>query len=269
MNSLTAYGKTAIPNNTLMATLSPRANAERQRHRPWKAEGIAYALALLAHFGMWQLYKAMPSPPPPPEPLIIEAALVAAPPAPPVAAPAAPPPPRVEPPPPKPQPKPKPKPIPKLEMPPEKPVVKKPDRPKPVPKPETQVQPRVEAEPAPEPVEEAPPAPVAAPPKPEPKVEAEPAEDTTYHKGNISGLSSMRYNRLAQERGLEGTVRLKVHILADGEIDEVIVIGSSGSDLLDEYAVDSVKNAHATPFRRGDKPIADWVILPIQFKLKH
>jgi protein TonB len=263
MNSLTAYGKTAIPNNPLMASLSPRANAERQRPRLWKAEGIAYALALLAHFAMWQVYKAMPSLPPPPEPLIIEAALVMAPPAPPVAAPPAPPPPRVEPPPPKPQPKP----IPKVEKPPEKPVVKKPDRPKPVPKPETPVQPKMEAEPAPEPVEEAPPAPVA-PPKPAPKVEAEPAEDTSYHPGSIGGFSR-RYNRLAQERGWEGAVRLKVHITADGEISEVIVISSSGHDVLDEQAVELIKEAHGKPARRGDKPVDSWIIVPYQFKLQH
>lgn len=270
MNSMTAYGKTDIHRDTLMAFFPTRGSAGQQRKKLWKAEGAAYALAILAHLAVWQLYQAMPTPPPKEEPPIIEATLVVAQSAP-AAAPAATPPPPAQTrppvqPPPKVKPQPKPKPLPKLE----KPVVKKPDRPKPIPKPEPEPQAvTAPAPPAPTPVEEeAPPAPVAPHPKPAPKADADEGEDNKYHHGGISGLSSMRYHRLAQERGLEGTVRLKVHILADGDIGDVIVIGSSGHDLLDEYAVESVKGGRATPSRRGDKPIDDWVILPIQFKLQ-
>jgi protein TonB len=81
-----------------------------------------------------------------------------------------------------------------------------------------------------------------------------PAEDTQYHPGGMSGLKR-RYPRAALERGLEGTVTLKVHIRADGDIGEVLVVSSSRHDVLDEAAVDLIKEAHATPARRGDKSI--------------
>ncbi len=253
MNSITSYGKTDLQSGTLMSFSPATINAERQRKKLWKAEGVSYMLALLIHLSVWQLYQALPVPQPPKEPPLIEAALIMAPRTPIAAAPT--PLPQVQQPP---KPKPIPKPLPK----PEKPVVKKPDRPKPMPKP----QPQVEAAPAPTPVEEAAPAPVIAP-KGSPKAEVEPGEDTRYHTGGISGFSR-RYNRLAQERGWEGTVTLKVHILADGEIGEVIVISSSGHDVLDEQAVELIKEAHATPARRGDKPVDSWVVVPYQFKLK-
>ena len=279
MNSTTACGKADLSSTTLMASPSTRGSAERQRKQLRKTQAAAYALALLAHLALWQLYQALPAPPPPKEePKIIEVALVASKPAPAAAVPAPQPPrPQVQPPPPKPkiqpkpQPQPKPKPLPKLE----KPAAAKPERPKPKPQPE----PRAEAAPAPapepaqEPVfEEAPPAPpVAAPhPKPAPKAEAkedDEGEDNKYHKGGLK-ISSPRYHRLAQERGLEGTVRLKVHVLANGDIDEVIVIGGSGHEILDEYAQEMAKGASANPSRRGEKPIDEWFILPIQFKLQ-
>lgn len=264
MSSITGY--TDPHYNTDMTAYSARRETDRQRKQLWKAEGAAYLLAILAHLGLWQLYQSMPPPPQPEEPLIIEAALVAPKLAAAAAPAAAPPPPKAQPAPPKPQPKPKP--VPKVE----KPAVKKPDKPKPVPKPRPEL--RAEAEPAPAPapappapaVEEAPPAPAVSHAKPAPKHEAGDGEDHAYHAGGISGFSR-RYPRLAQERGWEGTVTLKVHIRADGDIGEVIVVGSSGHEILDEQAVELVKEARAKPARRGDTPVDSWVIVPYQFKL--
>lgn len=256
MNSITACDNTNPPSDTLMSFFSARINAEKQRDRLWRAEGAAYVLAILAHLAVWQIYQAMPTPPALEEPPLIMAALIMAPPAPVAAAPTPPTP--VVKQPPKPQPKPKPKPLPK----PEKPLVKKPDRPKPQPKPE----PQTETEPSPTVADSAPQAPVMAQ-KSSPKADTEVAENTQYHAGGISGFSR-RYNRLAQERGWEGSVTLKVHILASGDIGEVIVISSSGHDVLDEQAVELIKEAHATPARRGDKPVDSWVVVPYQFKLQ-
>jgi protein TonB len=258
MNSISTY-ETDLQHDTLMSFFANRPNAERQRGRLWKAESIAYLLAILAHVAVWQIYQAMPPTPPQiEEPPLIMASLVMAPPAPVASAPT-PPTPVVQPPKAKPLPKPKPKPLPK----PEKPVVKKPDRPKPQPKPE----PQTVAEPTPAPpVESAPPAPVEAP-KASPKAEDELTENTQYHAGGISGFGR-RYSRLAEERGWEGTVKLKVQILASGDIGAVIVISSSGHEELDEQAVELVKEAHATPAHRGDKPVDSWVIVPYQFRIQ-
>jgi len=56
-------------------------------------------------------------------------------------------------------------------------------------------------------------------------------------------------------------------ISADGDIEDVIVVSSSGHEVLDEAAVDMIKDANATPARRGDKPVDSWVVVPYRFTL--
>jgi len=92
------------------------------------------------------------------------------------------------------------------------------------------------------------------------------AEDNEYIHANLSGFKLM-YPHEAEEQGWEGTVRLKVHISAYGDIGEVIVVHSSGHDILDDAAVDMIKKASFTPARRGDKPVDSWVMVPYRFIL--
>ncbi len=98
------------------------------------------------------------------------------------------------------------------------------------------------------------------------KSQAGNGEDTGYHPAGMNGFRR-RYPRLAMESGWEGTVTLKVHISSNGEIGEVIMTGSSGHDILDEAAVEMIKDAHATPALRGDKPVDSWVIVPYRFTI--
>jgi protein TonB len=258
MSLVADHDKATLNRFSPTAFFSARAAAEQQLKRPWKSEGGAYALALLAHLAAWQTFQALP-PPPTEEPPIIEATLVLASPAEVPAAPAMP----VAPPPqpvqqtPKPQPKPLPKPKPK---PLPKPIVKKPDRPKPIPTPQ--------AEAAPSPPTEAPaPAPVVAP-RAAPKAES--TENTLLSGGSVSGFDRYSMPRIAREEGWEGTVTLKFRILADGDVAGIQVVGSSGHEVLDEHAVHMLKNAHIVPCRRGDTPVdcPTSKILPIHFKLE-
>ena len=91
-------------------------------------------------------------------------------------------------------------------------------------------------------------------------------EDYRYIPANLSDFNLI-YPFEAKEQGWEGTVTLKVHISADGDIEDVIVVSSSGHEVLDEAAVDMIKDANATPARRGDKPVDSWVVLPYRFTL--
>jgi len=278
MNSMSACGKTDLP--IPMISSRPRSSAELQRRRLWKVEGAAYALAILAHLGLWQLYKAMPIPPPPKEePLIIEAALAVSKSAPASAATAsAPPQPQIQQPPkplpPKPQVQPpKPKPVPRVE----KPASKKPEeakpRPKPVSKPRQEAAREQEAEPPAPPAaqEEAPPAPPAppaqvhkAPPKPP---QGDDEDNNRYITGTVGGYR-MNYPSLARQRGWEGTVTVKIHVSADGEIEDANVVGSSGHEMLDDSALDMVRSAsHVKPCRRSDKPVGCTFTQAIHFKL--
>jgi protein TonB len=259
-----------------------------QRNTLWMVEGAAYLLAVVLHVGFWQIFQSMPKPLPTEEPPVIEARLIVKPPPAVLAQPEAPALPPAAPPQTKTQAPPPAKPVPKVAKPAAKQVVEKPEKvekPKPKPKPMTmptakpmdQSEKQEEAAPPPaEPVREAPREShreaSPAPPTGEEghravnKAPPGPAEDTQYHPGGMTGLKR-RYPHAALERGWEGTVTLKVHIQADGDIGEVLVVSSSGHDVLDEAAVDLIKEAHATPARRGDKSIDSWVIVPYRFTI--
>ncbi|WP_028693276.1 energy transducer TonB [Pseudomonas cremoricolorata] len=195
---------------------------------------------------------ALPVVPPQIPPMTIEFAA----PAPPVVEPPppAPAPPVVEPPPPpvvdelaakpapKPVPKPKPKPLPK-------PVAK------PVPKPQPQ----------PEPVQAPPPAAAAAPapPAPKPAPVTPPSANAAYLKN-----PAPEYPQLAQRRGWEGTVLLRVEVLPSGKPGQIQLQKTSGRDALDAAAIAAVKRWSFVPAKQGDVAQAGWVSVPIDFKLR-
>ena len=240
-----------VPLGQLRLQRVPRSSLSRR-------EGIALGvLALLVHSAVifWinqQPTPALPVVPPQIPPMTIEFSR----PAPPVAEPPPPPPPPpvVEPPPPpppvvdelaaKPAPPKPPKP---------KPVVKQPP-PKPVPK-------AVEQPPAPP----QPAAPVAAPVPPAPPAPA-PVTPPSASAGYLKNPAP-EYPSLAQRRNWEGTVLLRVHVLASGKPGEIQVQKSSGRDVLDDAAVNAVKRWSFVPAKQGDVAQDGWVSVPIDFKI--
>ena len=167
-------------------------------------------------------------------------------------------PPVVEPPPPVPPPPPV------VEPPP--PVVdelaSKPAPPKPTPKPKPKPVPKPEPKPAPKPVEQAPtPAPPApAPPAPAPVTPA--SANAAYLKN-----PAPEYPSLAQRRGWEGTVLLRVQVLASGKPGEIQIQKSSGRQQLDDAALAAVKRWSFVPAKQGDVAQDGWVSVPIDFKI--
>ncbi|WP_446807922.1 energy transducer TonB [Methylomonas sp. 2BW1-5-20] len=160
----------------------------------------------------------------------------------------------------RPQPKPVPPPPPQVKPQPPKPKVVplKPPKIQPVPK-------VVEEAPAPVAgpvVENAPPAPPAPPaPVVEEKI-TEPVADAAYLHNPLP-----EYPEMAQERGWEGKVVMKVHVLPDGTTDSVTVSKSSGQKVLDDAAVKAVLKWSFVPAKRGDTPIARYTTVPFTFKL--
>ncbi|HVK98999.1 MAG TPA: energy transducer TonB [Dongiaceae bacterium] len=196
---------------------------------------IALIVASVAAHGAaaWWLSQPAPQPVEPPKVAPIEVVLTP-PEVPPVIEPPPPPPPEPEPPKPKlEQPKPKPK-----------PVIPKPD-------------PVIPAPPPP------PPPPVEAP-----KAAAQPV---TAAKAYASYLSNPppKYPSLAMRRGWEGTVWLKVLVSPTGQAQKVELSKSSGRPVLDEAAMDVVKQWRFVPAKRGDTPVAGWVRFPIEFNLEN
>lgn len=174
---------------------------------------------------------------------------------------AAPAPPVVEPPPPAP--------APPVVEPPPPPVVDelaaKP-APKPVPKPKPKPVPKPVAKPVPKPVE-TPPPPVAAPaPTPAPPAPAPvtpPSANAAYLKN-----PAPEYPQMAQRRGWEGTVLLRVEVMASGKPGQIQIQKSSGRPALDDAALAAVKRWRFVPAKQGDVAQSGWVSVPIDFKLR-
>ncbi|MFT0517842.1 energy transducer TonB [Pseudomonas faucium] len=215
-----------------------------------RRDKLALALLVLALHGAAAYWvsqaptPALPVVPPQVPPMTIEFAA----PAPPVVEPPppAPAPPVVEPPPPvvdelAAKPKPKPKPLPK-------PVAKQPPKPQP------------------KPVEAPPPAPVAAPAPPAPPAPA----PVTPASANAAYLKNPapEYPQMAQRRGWEGTVLLRVEVLPSGKPGQIQIQKSSGRDALDAAALAAVKRWSFVPAKQGDVAQAGWVSVPIDFKLR-
>ncbi|MDD5579289.1 MAG: energy transducer TonB [Methylobacter sp.] len=161
--------------------------------------------------------------------------------------------------------RPQPKPIVQPPPPPPKVVaIKKPPKPKVKPKPAPKL---IEPPPVPQAatVTESEAPVVSAPPAPKPVEEkiTEPLAGADYLNN-----PSPEYPEIAMDRGWEGKVLMKVHVLASGKPDSVSVFKSSGRTVLDEAAVTTVKKWSFVPAMRGKSPIAGWVTVPISFNLQ-
>lgn len=75
------------------------------------------------------------------------------------------------------------------------------------------------------------------------------------------------YPKISKRLGEEGTVLLKVRVLADGTAGSVAILKSSEFDRLDQSAIEAVKNWKFVAAKQEDKPIDSWVSVPIAFKL--
>jgi protein TonB len=76
------------------------------------------------------------------------------------------------------------------------------------------------------------------------------------------------YPEVARRRGYEGTVRLKVEVLASGEVGRIWVMESSSYEVLDRSALKTVKDWSFIPARFGGIPVKSTVIVPVTFQLK-
>lgn len=118
-----------------------------------------------------------------------------------------------------------------------------------------------------EPVHEVPPpAPVAEAPKPAP-----PAPPTPTPPRSAAYLNNPKppYPALSKRLGEEGTVRLNILVNPDGSVARLELERSSGHPRLDRSAMETVQASwQFEPARQGGRPVAAWVIVPIQFTLR-
>ena len=76
-----------------------------------------------------------------------------------------------------------------------------------------------------------------------------------------------RYPAAARRMKLEDTATLRVLVSSDGRAQRVCLQLSSGFRVLDEAAVEAVKQWSFVPARQGDNPIATEVDVPVRFRL--
>jgi len=85
---------------------------------------------------------------------------------------------------------------------------------------------------------------------------------------DFTGNRPPSYPAEAVRRGLEGTVLLRLHISAQGQVERVGVFESSGHELLDQEAVSAVRTWRGQPARRGGQNVSTVELLPIRFRLR-
>lgn len=76
------------------------------------------------------------------------------------------------------------------------------------------------------------------------------------------------YPRGARQRGEQGNVVLEIRVTAEGTVETVKVVLSSGFPELDAAAVQAAKAAKFSPAKSGRDPVASSARLQLQFKLK-
>lgn len=102
---------------------------------------------------------------------------------------------------------------------------------------------------------------VAPPTKIEPFIEADMNADYAENP-------KPDYPSLARSMGWQGTVTLKVQVSEEGLSAAVEIERGSGYEILDESAIEAIRQWRFTPARRGETPIASTVIVPVIFTLQ-
>jgi protein TonB len=76
-----------------------------------------------------------------------------------------------------------------------------------------------------------------------------------------------RYPESARKIGAQGITLLRVRVLENGHVGEVLIEKSAGFHELDSSAAEAVKKWLFEPARRGKDPVQVWVLLPVKFEL--
>jgi protein TonB len=70
-----------------------------------------------------------------------------------------------------------------------------------------------------------------------------------------------RYPEAARREGIQGNVHVRFRVREDGQVDTVEVARSSGSRLLDDASLDTIRRAAPFP------PVRGWIRVPIAYTL--
>lgn len=104
--------------------------------------------------------------------------------------------------------------------------------------------------------------PAAAPPSP-------PRTPVSISASYAATNRRPEYPRLSRQLEEQGTVVLRVLVRADGTAGAVEIRTSSGFALLDQSARSAVQTWRFNPATQDGKPVDEWFLIPIPFKLQN
>jgi protein TonB len=111
-------------------------------------------------------------------------------------------------------------------------------------------------------------APVAAAENKASSKATEQPSDATCHI-NYAHNPKPEYPAIARSRGWTGSVKLKVRVSAGGLSESIEVIESSGHDILDDKAVEAVKEWRFVRSNCPEPPTTNLVTVPVSFNLRN
>lgn len=112
------------------------------------------------------------------------------------------------------------------------------------------------------------PLPAGAAVTPPPRAEAAPAPMVaTGARPDHAFCASAAHPAPLRERGVEGVVRVRVMVSAEGRAQEVLLAHSSGWRLFDEAALQQARGCRYLPARRDGLAVESWVEFPVRFAL--
>jgi protein TonB len=100
-----------------------------------------------------------------------------------------------------------------------------------------------------------------------PGVPEKPAGATRKARKIASLCAAPSYPKRERRRGVEGVVKVRVHIDADGHVLEVELLESSGSRGLDEAALEAVEGWTFEPALKDGTAVDAWATTDIRFGL--
>ena len=109
-------------------------------------------------------------------------------------------------------------------------------------------------------------------PKPAPPVESRPAPPAPIlppaFNADYLDNHAPAYPSISRRMGEQGRVLLRVYVEASGLPSSVEVRTSSGSERLDQAALEAVRRWKFVPAKQGDKAVPAYVVVPILFNLR-
>lgn len=87
----------------------------------------------------------------------------------------------------------------------------------------------------------------------------------TYDENDL--VRSLKYPEVARRNGVEGNVVVRALVNRDGRV-VLTVVDKSADPVLDECAVNAVRQVRFTPARQKGTPVAIWIQIPITFSLQ-